>query len=129
LNLKLADPGAAAAFAARYSANASPAGPSASPSLAGPSLTAWQDIRTLDAKALANVQLVLLTGSWLLALLALASVAVLVGGRMAEQTRRVGLLKAVGGTPRLVAVVLLAEHVLIGLCAAAVGLLAGWQGR
>lgn len=117
LNLKLADPGAAAAFAARYSANASPA---------GPSLTPWQDIRTSDAKALANVQLVLLTGSWLLALLALASVAVLVGGRMAEQTRRVGLLKAVGGTPRLVALVLLAEHVLVGLCAAAVGLLAGW---
>jgi ABC-type lipoprotein release transport system permease subunit len=126
LNLKLADPGAAAAFAARYSANASPAGPGAGPSLTGPSLTAWQDIRTSDAKALANVQLVLLTGSWLLALLALASVAVLVGGRMAEQTRRVGLLKAVGGTPRLVAVVLLAEHVLVGLCAAAVGLLTGW---
>ena len=75
---------------------------------------------------IAKVQLVLITGSWLLALLALASVAVLVGGRMAEQTRRVGLLKAVGGTPRLVAVVLLFEHVLVGLCAAGVGLVAGW---
>jgi ABC-type lipoprotein release transport system permease subunit len=117
LNLKLADPGAAEAFAARYGANSSPT---------GPSLTAWQDIRSADAKALANVQLVLLTGSWILALLALASVAVLVGGRMVEQTRRVGLLKAVGATPRLVAVVLLAEHVLVGLCAAAAGLLAGW---
>jgi len=62
----------------------------------------------------------------LLALLALASVAVLVGGRMAEQTRRVGLLKAVGGTPRLVAVVLLFEHAPVGLCAAGVGLLVGW---
>ena len=30
-------------------------------------------------------------GSWLLALLAIASVAMLVGGRMVEQTRRVGL--------------------------------------
>ena len=50
----------------------------------------------------------------------------LVGGRMAEQTLRVGLLKAVGGTPRFVAVVVLFEHALIGLCAAGVGLLAGW---
>ena len=33
----------------------------------------------------------------LLGLLAIASVAVLVGGRMAEESRRVGLLKAVGG--------------------------------
>ena len=39
---------------------------------------------------------ILVVGSWLLALLAVASVAVLVGGRMVEQTRRVGLLKAVG---------------------------------
>ena len=36
-------------------------------------------------------------------MLAIASIAVVVGGRMAEQTRRVGLLKAVGGTPALVA--------------------------
>ena len=66
------------------------------------------------------------TGSWLLGLLAVASVAVLVGGRMADQTRRVGLLKAVGGTPRLVAVVLLAEYVVLALLAAAAGLAAGW---
>ena len=38
-------------------------------------------------------------GAWLAGLLAIASVAVLAGGRMAEHTRRVGLLKAVGGTP------------------------------
>ena len=75
---------------------------------------------------LIKVQAVLSTGSWLLALLAIASVAVLVGGRMSEQTRRVGLLKAVGGTPRIVAVVLLLEHVLVGACAAVVGLAVGW---
>ena len=77
-------------------------------------------------QVIAKVQKVLFTGSWLHALLAVTSVAVLVGGRMAEQTRRVGLLKAVGGTPRFVAVVLLFEHVLVGLCAAGVGLLVGW---
>jgi len=55
-------------------------------------------------------------------MLAIASVAVLVGGRMAEQTRRVGLLKAVGGTPALVAAVLQAENLLVAPAAAAAGL-------
>jgi len=50
---------------------------------------------------------------------------VLVGGRMADQTRRVGLLKAVGGTPGLVAAVLLAEYVLVAIVAAAAGLAVG----
>ena len=45
---------------------------------------------------------------------------------MADQNRRVGLLKAVGGTPRLVAVVLLAEYMVLALFAAAAGLAAGW---
>jgi putative ABC transport system permease protein len=64
--------------------------------------------------------------SWLLGMLAIASVAVLVGARMADQTRRAGLLKAAGGTPRLVAAVLLAEYIVIAVAAAAAGLLAGW---
>ena len=117
LNLKLNDAAAASAFADRYNADVSPS---------APYLLSWQRIRSGDAQELAKVQTVLSLGSWLLALLAIASVAVLVGGRMAEQTRRVGLLKAVGGTPRIVAVVLLLEHVLVGVCAAGVGLAAGW---
>ena len=36
------------------------------------------------------VQIVLLVGTWLLGMLAISSVAVLVGGRMVEQTRRAG---------------------------------------
>jgi putative ABC transport system permease protein len=44
---------------------------------------------------------------------------------MADQIRRVGLLKAVGGTPRLVAAVLLAEYVAVALLAAAAGLALG----
>ena len=74
-----------------------------------------------DGKVIAIEQQALLIVSWLLAMLAIASIAVLVGGRMAEQTRRVGLLKAVGATPRLVAVVLLAENLLLALAAAVVG--------
>jgi len=116
LSLKLNDPVGASVFADRYDANASPT---------APTLFSWQSIRDGDAQVIAKVQKVLLTGSWLLALLAVASVTVLVGGRMAEQTRRVGLPKAVGGTQRFVAVVLLFEHVLVGLCAAGIGLLVG----
>ena len=117
MDLKLSGSAAAPAFVDRYDANSSPT------SL---TLYSWQSIRDKDTLVTARAQLVLLTGSWLLVLLALASVVVLVGGRMAEQTRRVGLLKAIGGTPLLVAVVLLFEYAIVGLCAAAVGLLAGW---
>jgi len=117
LDLKLKNPAEAAAFANSHDAgNAYPA----------PYLMSWQSIMNEDAKTVAIEQLVLLTGSWLLGLLAVASVAVLVGGRMAGQTRRVGLLKAVGGTPGFVTTVLLIEHVLLALCAAGAGLLAGW---
>ena len=45
---------------------------------------------------------------------------------MADQIRRVGLLKAVGGTPGLVAAVLLAEYLIVALLAAAAGLAVGW---
>ena len=116
-DLKLADPAQANAFANAYDASNSPT---------APYLASWQSIRNEDAKTIGNEQIVLLTGSWLLGLLAVASVTVLVGGRMAGQTRRVGLVKAVGGTPGLVATVLLFEHVLLAACAAGVGLLAGW---
>jgi ABC-type lipoprotein release transport system permease subunit len=115
-NLKLADPNAAPAFVNdRFPT-----------SWTAPFLQPWQDIRDGHDQMIKDTARVLRTGSWLLGLLAVAGVAVLVGGRMADQTRRVGLLKAVGGTPRLVAVVLLAEHMALALLAAAVGLAAGW---
>ena len=125
LNLKLSDPARAAAFARRYSA-ATPG-----PHPFGPvSLTAWPGIATADGLLVADEQSVLSPGAWLACLLAVASVAVLAGGRMAERTRRVGLLKAVGATPGLVATVLLAENLILGLAAAAAGLTAlAWLPR
>ena len=89
-----------------------------------PSVTwsVWQDIRDQDNLVIVQVRNLLDIASTLLVLLALASVAVLVGGRMADQRRRVGLLKAVGGTPRLVAAVLVSENLLLAVVAAAVGL-------
>jgi putative ABC transport system permease protein len=82
-------------------------------------------IRAADYRVIGLDQKVLLVGTWLLAMLAIASIAVVVGGRMAEQTRRVGLLKAVGGTPKFVGGVLLAQNVLLALAAAIIGLGAG----
>ena len=116
MNLKLADPDGAR----RSSTPTSRTSPDA------PRLESWQDIREEATERARDAQILLMIGAWLLGLLAVASVAVLVGGRMADQTRRVGLLKAVGGTPSLVAAVLLAEYVLVALVAAAAGLAVGW---
>jgi putative ABC transport system permease protein len=115
MNLKLADPDSAQAF---VDANLLER-------LDAPRLASWEEIREDATELAGDTQILLLIGAWLLGLLAVASVSVLVGGRMADQTRRVGLLKAVGGTPGLVAAVLLAEYVLVAIVAAAAGLAVG----
>lgn len=115
-NLRLAAPARAAAFEAAHAA-----GPF---SVLG--LSSRQDIAREDGSTVLNEQRALVFGSSLLTLLAIATVTVLVGGRMAEESRRVGLLKAVGGTPKIVAAVLLAQNLMMALAAAAVGLAAGW---
>jgi hypothetical protein len=89
-------------------------------------LSSWQDIAQEDNNLVLVEQRVLILGAWLLGLLAVASVAVLVGGRMADQTRQVGLLKAVGGTPKLVASVLMAENLMLAVAAAVLGVALGW---
>jgi putative ABC transport system permease protein len=118
LDLKLKDPATAQQFASGYN--------TAHPLAGSGVVTSWQSIASNDGLLVRDAQQVLTTGAWLLALLAIASVAVLVGGRMSEQTRRVGLLKAVGATPELVSLALLAENVALALVAAAVGMLGGW---
>jgi ABC-type lipoprotein release transport system permease subunit len=115
--LRLAHPSAADAFEAAHGG-----GPNGGPI----GMNSWRDIERQDGNIIRNDQGALLFGASLLALLAIASVAVLVGGRMTEQNRRVGLLKAVGASPALIAVVLLAEHLLLAVVAAAAGIAAGW---
>jgi putative ABC transport system permease protein len=122
LNIKLADPASVQAF---ENGNAAKAFGNDTSSDTASFLTSWQDMQHSDFRVVAVDQKVLLIVSTLLALLAIASVAVVVGSRMAEQTRRVGLLKGVGGTPLLVAVVLLGENLLLALAAAAVGVTVG----
>jgi putative ABC transport system permease protein len=115
LNLRLRDPAAAEAFADRYGFGGT-----------ATEVVPWTGIATADGLLVQDEQQVLSPGAWLTALLAIASVAVLAGGRMTERTRRVGLLKAVGGSPGLVTATLMAENLVLALAAAAVGLVAGW---
>jgi putative ABC transport system permease protein len=118
MNLRLASPATADAYATAYD--------NTHTAWSAPYLSSWQHIAATAGRVVTTEQDVLLVGSWLLGLLAVASVAVLAGGRMAGQVRRVGLLKAVGATPGLVAVVLLAEHLLLAVAAAGAGLALGW---
>ena len=115
LNLKLSDPAAAPAFADARMGSGEPECDLS---------RALADAERGDANLVRNERRALFTGSSLLTLLALASIAVLVGGRMAAQ-RRVGLLKALGATPGLVAAVLLAEYAFLALGGAVAGLAIG----
>jgi ABC-type antimicrobial peptide transport system permease subunit len=119
LNLRLSDPDSANGFVDKYEAQFSG-------SSMAPELYSWQSLRNEASAGISNERQVLTAGSSVLGLLAVATLAVLVGGRMAAQRRRVGLLKAVGATPGLVTVVLLAENLFLAVAAAVVGLLAGW---
>jgi len=123
-NLKLSDPSAAAAFTGRATSTSRPG----RAGIGRPEffLQSWPEIEADATEPARDAQILLLIGAWLLGLLAVAGLSVLVGGRMAGQARRVGLLKAVGGTPGLVAAVLLAEYLLVALVAAAAGLVVGW---
>ncbi|GAA0424537.1 hypothetical protein Acor_45410 [Acrocarpospora corrugata] len=115
MNLKLADPASAPAFIDAHLPT----------SLDTPFLASWQDVLYGHNKMIEWKQVAMLVSSWLLGMIALAGIVVLVAGRMADQLRRVGLLKAVGGTPGLVAAVLLAEYVAVALLASAAGLAIG----
>lgn len=111
MDLKLRDPAATAAFIA---------------SLRSPTtrvtMHSWQFIATQDAVILRGSQPILVVGGWLLGFLAVTGVAALAAGRAAEQTRRAGLLKAVGATPGLIAAVLLTEFLALALVAQILGL-------
>ena len=114
LMLRLADAGQAPAFAAAHAGD-----------LDQLLVDDWQSTR-LDA--LTDVLFALfglIVGAVSLTLLAAASVAVAVAGRMAAQTRRAAILKAAGATPRWVAGVMLGEYVLVAAVAGTAGLLAG----
>ncbi|MEV0823372.1 ABC transporter permease [Nonomuraea rubra] len=82
----------------------------------------WQFKAEQDAIILRGTQPILVLGSWLLSFLAITGVAALATGRAVQQTRRAGLLKAVGATPGLIGAVLLTEYLAVALLADVLGL-------
>ena len=114
--IRLADPAAAAAFAARAAALVPP----------GAGLVeTWEDQR---ANALRDAQpLTIILTTYTLVLLAVVSavVAILVGARAAAQHREIGLLKAVGFTPRQVTAVFAIESAALGAIAVVIGFSVG----
>jgi len=127
LNLKLTNPADADAFADQRFVPPPQGGgaPGFQPTYTGPMFSTWDGIASADALLVQDAQSVLEPGAVLLALLAIASVTVLVGRRLSEYARRVGLLKAVGATPGVVAAMFLAENLVLALFAAAIGLVVG----
>lgn len=89
------------------------------------SVIEWQYVK--ENASLANTLNAMFMG--LFSLLGLAAVGMIIfntiGGQVLSQYREIGLLKAVGFTPRQVTLLFLGEHLAIGLAAALLGLLLG----
>jgi len=118
LQLRLADPDAAAGFVAAHDSFqvTDPA------SSVVAYLETWRQRRADSHSDLDILAGTLLAAGTLIAILTVATAAVLITGRMAAQVRQVGTLKAVGVTPRQVVLVLLLEHLAIAAGAIALGL-------
>ncbi|MEH1165486.1 FtsX-like permease family protein [Micromonospora sp. CPCC 205539] len=117
VNLRLANPQAGAAVI-------DPSGGDAR--FRGWRFSTGQEIAETNGRLNAPAQQALTIGSWLLTALAVVGVAGIVAGRAIGQRRRVGLLKAVGAGPAMIAAVHLAEYLVIALAAAGTGLAVGW---
>ncbi|MCL7379982.1 FtsX-like permease family protein [Streptomyces sp. 35G-GA-8] len=85
----------------------------------------WQTVLQTDTNMIRATQPALVVGGWLLAVAALVTLAALATTRSARDSRRAGLLKAVGAGPGSVTAVLLAQYLLLTVLATALGLTAG----
>jgi putative ABC transport system permease protein len=110
--VRLTDPAAASAFAASL------------PRGAGDVHT-WQDQRAAALLDAQPAQLILTTYTIVLLIVVFAVVAILVGARAAAQHREIGLLKAVGLTPRQITAIFAIESAALGLIATVIGFTAG----
>jgi putative ABC transport system permease protein len=118
LQLRLADPGDAAGFVAAHR----PLEATDPSSSVISYLETWQRRRADSHSDIDILAGTLFAAGGLIAILTVATAAVLIAGRMATQVRQVGTLKAVGVTPRQIMLVLLVEHLAIAAGATVLGL-------
>ncbi|WP_062433176.1 FtsX-like permease family protein [Herbidospora daliensis] len=120
--LRMADPADTTRYMAFYHDTPNSAGGRVGDSAARVNSFTWQSMAHQDDVYLRDGQPILIIGGWLLSFMAVAGLSTLAAGRAAAQARRAGLLKVVGATPGLIAVVLLAEYLTLALLADAAGL-------
>jgi putative ABC transport system permease protein len=118
--VRLADPSAAAAFAGRAAASL----PAASRS-GNLSMETWQVQRDNALGDAQGTQVIVTMFTILLLIVAFVVAGILVGARAGEQHRQIGLVKAVGFTPRQVGIVFALESAALGLVAAVLGFALG----
>lgn len=114
--LRVADPASSAAVADSILAD-SPEGSAF--------VQTWEDQRENALQEVAPLRLLLTMYTVVLLAVAFAVVTILVGARALEQNREIGLLKAVGLTPRQVTAVFVIESAVLGLLASVLGFTVG----
>ena len=119
--IRLADPAAAPAFA-QQAARSLPASDSR---FGPPFFETWRDQRQNALDDAQGTQVIVTMFTVLLLVVAFVVVGILVGARASEQHRQIGMLKAVGFTPRQVGVVFALESAALGLVAAVLGFALG----
>jgi putative ABC transport system permease protein len=118
LQLRLRDPADAPAFVAHHR----PAFRTDPDSSAVAFLETWEERRADSHSDIDIVAGTLLAAGILIAILTIATAAVLVAGRMSARIRQVGTLKATGVTPRQIVLALLLEYGAVALVATAIGI-------
>ena len=114
--VRLTDPAAAPDFAVRAAGTVPPS---------TAAFETWQDQRDSALQDAAPAQLILTTYTIVLLAVVFSVVAILVTARASAQHREIGLLKAVGVTPRQITAVFALESAVLGLVAVVIGFVAG----
>jgi putative ABC transport system permease protein len=117
--VRLTDPQAAPVFAQRAAASLASLPPGAA------LVRTWQQQREEALRDAQPIGIILTTYTIVLLIVVFAVVAILVGARASEQHREIGLLKAVGLTPRQVTGVFALESAALGLIAVVIGFAVG----
>jgi hypothetical protein len=118
LSLRLRDPADAPAFVARHGPDFRQDPASSAIAFLG----TWEERRANTHSDIDIVAGTLFAAGMLIAILTIATAAVLVAGRMSARIRQVGTLKAVGVTPRQIVLALLLEYGAVALVATAIGI-------